>query len=130
MNSGEDPRFQDADQARAWLEAQRWPHGPLCPHCGNSDQTKITALHGKAHRRGLYQCKDCCDQFTVTVGTVMHRTRVPLHKWVLAMHMMSASTKPVPVRRLQETLGITYQSAWTLRNRIRKADGRIERTYY
>ncbi len=127
MILGDDPRFHDPDKARAWLEAQRWPHGPSCPHCGNINQTRITALQGKAHRRGLYQCKECCDQFTVTVGTVMHQSRVPLNKWVLAMHVMSASAEHVSVRRLQGMLGITYQSTWTLCNRLRKAGGRLER---
>jgi transposase-like protein len=116
-----DPRFHDADKARAWLEAQRWPHGPFCPHCGNSDQTKIKALKGKSHRAGLYQCADCRDQFTVTVGTVMERSKIPLNKWVLAMHLMSASKKGMSAHQLHRMLGITYQSAWFLCHRIREA---------
>jgi transposase-like protein len=116
-----DPRFHDADKARAWLEAQRWPHGAFCPHCGNSDQNKIKALQGKAHRTGLYQCADCREQFTVTVGTVMERSKIPLNKWVLAMHLMSASKKGMSAHQLHRMLGITYQSAWFLAHRIREA---------
>lgn len=116
-----DPRFHDVDKARAWLEAQRWPHGPFCPHCGNSDQTKIKALRGKSHRAGLYQCAECREQFTVTVGTVMERSKIPLNKWVLAMHLMSASKKGMSAHQLHRMLGITYQSAWFLCHRIREA---------
>lgn len=116
-----DPRFHDADKARAWLEAQRWPHGPFCPHCGNSDQTKIKALRGKSHRPGLYQCAECREQFTVTVGTVMERSKIPLNKWVMAMHLMSASKKGMSAHQLHRMLGITYQSAWFLCHRIREA---------
>lgn len=116
-----DPRFHDADKARAWLEAQRWPHGPFCPHCGNSDQSKIKALRGKSHRAGLYQCAECREQFTVTVGTVMERSKIPLNKWVLAMHLLSASKKGMSAHQLHRMLGITYQSAWFLCHRIREA---------
>ena len=80
-----DPRFTDADEAREYLEAQRWPNGPECPHCGNFDQTKIKGLKGKAHRPGVYQCNECREQFTVTVGTVMERSNIPLNKWLLAI---------------------------------------------
>ena len=116
-----DPRFQDADKARAWLEAQRWPNGPYCPHCGNADPDAITGLKGKAHRPGVYQCNACREQFTVTVGTVMERSKIPLNKWVAAMHLMSASKKGVSAHQLHRMLGITYQSAWFLAHRIREA---------
>ena len=69
-----DPRFTDETKAREYLEAQRWPNGPICPHCGNADPAKIGALNGKAHRAGLYQCAECREQFTVTVGSVMERS--------------------------------------------------------
>src|SRR3990167_2475036 len=116
-----DPRFQDAEKARKWLEAQRWPTGPVCPHCGNVDPEKITALKGKVHRPGLYQCAECREQFTVTVGTVMERSKIPLNKWVAAMHLMGASKKGMSAHQLHRMLGITYQSAWFLAHRIREA---------
>src|SRR5437868_1538627 len=92
-----DPRFHDDDKAREWLEAQRWPYGPNCPHCGNTDPDKITALRGKAHRPGVYQCNEleCREQFTVTVGSVMERSKIPLRKWVMAMHLLGSSKKGV-----------------------------------
>lgn len=116
-----DPRFTNPDDARQWLEAQRWPNGPICPHCGNVDPQKITGLHGKAHRPGLYQCAECREQFTVTVGTVMERSKIPLHKWVMAMHLLSSSKKGMSAHQLHRMLGITYQTAWFLAHRIREA---------
>lgn len=118
-----DPRFQDANAARDYLEAQRWPNGPVCPHCGNADPDKITTLRGKAHRPGLYQCNECREQFTVTVGSVMERSKIPLNKWLMAMHLMGASKKGMSAHQLHRMLGVTYQSAWFLAHRIREAMG-------
>src|SRR5271168_5128998 len=95
-----DPRFQDADKAREYLEAQRWPNGPVCPHCGNADADKIRTLKGKAHRPGLYQCNECREQFTVTVGSVMERSKIPLNKWLMAMHLTGASKKGMSAHQL------------------------------
>jgi transposase-like protein len=116
-----DPRFTDPDAARVWLEAQRWPNGPVCPHCGNSDPAAIRSLKGKAHRPGVYQCNACREQFTVTVGSVMERSKIPLNKWVLAMHLMSSSKKGMSAHQLHRMLGVTYQTAWFLAHRIREA---------
>lgn len=116
-----DPRFQDADKAREYLEAQRWPNGPICPHCGNADPAKIGTLNGKAHRPGLYQCAECRQQFTVTVGSVMERSKISLNKWLIAMHLMGAGKKGTSAHQIHRMLGITYQSAWFLCHRIREA---------
>ena len=116
-----EPRFTDPNAAREWLETQRWPDGPICPHCGNTDANRIGALKGKAHRPGLFQCAECREQFTVTVGTVMERSKIALHKWVMAMHLMTASKKGMSAHQLHRMLGITYQSAWFLAHRIREA---------
>jgi transposase-like protein len=113
-----DPRFQDAEKAREWLELQRWPDGPHCTHCGSFS---VTGLSGKAHRPGVYQCNDCRQQFTVTTGSVMERSKIPLNKWLLAMHLMASSKKGYSAHQLHRTLGITYQSAWFLAHRIREA---------
>lgn len=116
-----DPRFVDPNAAREWLEKQRWADGRVCPHCGNADQAKIRALAGKAHRPGVYQCNECREQFTVTVGTVMERSKIPLNKWVMAMHLMTASKKGMSAHQLHRMLGVTYKTAWFLAHRIREA---------
>ena len=116
-----DPLFSDAELSREWLESQRWPEGPVCPHCGNSDPDKIGDLNGKAHRPGLFQCGECRDQFTVQVGTVMERSHMPLNKWLAAMFLMASSKKGVSAAQLSRTLGLPYKTSWFLCHRIRKA---------
>lgn len=113
------PIFTDADAARAHLEKTRWPHGPVCPHCGIVDDA--TGLKGKAHRAGLYQCNACREQFTVTVGTVFERSKVPLNKWLLATYLMASSKKGISAHQIGRTLGVTYKTAWFMCHRIREA---------
>ncbi len=107
-------------EARTYLERIRWPEGPVCPHCGASD--RIYDLQGSAHREGLYKCGSCRKQFTVTVGTVMHRTKIPLRKWVLAFQILCASKKGVSALQLQRMLDLgSYRTAWHMAHRIRLA---------
>jgi transposase-like protein len=115
-----DACFSDADKARVYLESLRWPGGPVCPHCGSQ---KATSLEGLKHRPGVYQCNEaeCREQFTVTVGTVMERSKIPLNKWLYAIHEMGASKKGKSAHQMHRELGITYQSAWFMCHRIREA---------
>lgn len=115
------PIFQDANKAREHLEAQRWPNGPICPHCGNADPARITAMKGKAHRPGAYNCKECRDQFTVTVGTVFERSKIALNKWLLATFLLASSKKGMSAHQLHRMLGVTYKTAWFMAHRIREA---------
>jgi len=114
------PIFHNEDAARAHLESVRWPDGPVCPHCGS---VHVTRLAGKSHRKGLIHCNDCEKPFTVTVGSVMERSKIPLTKWVLGFHLMAASRKGISSHQLHRMLGITYKSAWFLAMRIREAMG-------
>jgi transposase-like protein len=113
------PHFQDADKARAYLESLRWPNGPVCPHCGVEGDHY--ALKGTAHRPGLMKCKDCRKQFSVTVGTVFEKSKIPLNKWLLAVHLMCASKKAISSHQIHRMLGVTYKSAWFMTHRIREA---------
>ena len=113
------PIYQDADKAREHLEALLWPDGVVCPHCKSRDRSsKISG-----GRDGLYFCntKDCRKQFSVTVGTVFERSKLPLNKWLLATHLMSASKTGISAHQLHRMLGITYKSAWFMCHRIREA---------
>jgi transposase-like protein len=112
-------RFNDEDAARAHLESVFWPNGPVCPHCGGTERN--TRLNGAAHRAGLLYCADCKMQFTVTVGTVLERSKVPLHKWVYAIHLMCASKRGISAKQLERMLGVTYKTAWFMAHRIREA---------
>lgn len=113
------PHFHDSEKAREYLEALRWPHGPVCPHCGSTDAHY--ALQGKAHRPGVYKCKDCREQFTVTVGTVFEASKVPLHKWMQAVYLLCSSKKGMSSHQLHRTIGVTYKTAWFMTHRIREA---------
>lgn len=112
-------RFNDDDAARQHLESILWPVGPVCPHCGGTERN--SRLSGASHRPGLLFCGDCRSQFTVTVGTVFERSKVPLHKWVYAVHLMCASKKGISSKQIERMLGVTYKTAWFMSHRIREA---------
>jgi transposase-like protein len=113
------PHFQDADKAREYLEAIRWPNGPICPHCGSVG--KHYRLEGKAHRAGLLKCVDCRDQFTVTVGTVFERSKIALNVWLQAVYLLCSSKKGMSAKQLERMLDVTYKTAWFMAHRIREA---------
>jgi transposase-like protein len=117
----QNPIFTDEAKAREWLEARVWPNGPSCPHCGNADAAKITSLKGKAHRPGLYQCNECREQFTVTVGTVFERSKLPLTKWLAALFLLTASKKGMSSHQMHRMLNISYKSTWFMTHRLREA---------
>jgi len=115
----DNPIFHDDNAARAYMEAQRWADGVVCPHCGGTEKCK--SLEGAKHRPGLFQCGDCRQQFTVTVGTVFERSKVALHKWMLATHLMASSKKGFSAHQLHRSIGVTYKTAWFMWHRIREA---------
>jgi transposase-like protein len=110
--------FNDDDAARTLIQSIRWPEGPICNHCGT-----INHAYPVSGRAGLYRCaeKECRKDFTVTTGTVMERSKIPLHKWMMGFYLMCASKKGVSAHQLHRALGITYQSAWFMCHRIREA---------
>jgi transposase-like protein len=112
------PAFTDEDKAREFLEASRWPGGPVCPFCGQMDTVK--PLGGKSMGPGWYFCNDCREKFTVRVGTLYERSHIPLHKWLLATHLMVSSKKGISALQLSRMLGLTYKSAWFMCHRIRE----------
>ncbi len=116
------PHFHDEAAAFERVEHILWPEGPVCPHCGRMG--RITAIKPNPEKRvriGLKKCLDCKKQFTVRIGTVFEESKLPLHIWLQAMHLMCASKKGVSAHQLHRTLRITYKSAWFLAHRIREA---------
>lgn len=111
-----EPHFQNEDAAREYVEALRWPNGRVCGKCGS------TASY-ETKREGRYRCaaKGCRKDFTVTTGTVMEASHIPLTVWLMAFYLMAASKKGVSAHQLHRTLEVTYKSAWFLAHRIRKA---------
>lgn len=113
------PIYNDANAAREHLESLLWPNGPNCPRCGVTGD-RITKLNGKSTRPGVHKCKDCRKPFTVTVGTVMERSKIPLCKWVLAAQLMASSLKGMSALQLKRMLGTNYETAWFLFHRLRE----------
>ena len=119
MNQFNNPIFTDESKAREWLEARVWPEGPVCPHCGEAE--KLHRMEGDAHRAGLLNCNSCRKQFTVTVGTLFERYKIPLTKWLLATFLLSASKKGISTHQMHRMIGVSYKSTWFMMHRIREA---------
>ena len=115
--------FVDEDAARKFIETKRWPNGPVCPHCDCKEIYTLTGKPGSKSpvRPGVYKCKQCRKQFTVRIGTIYEESKIPLSKWLMAIHLMTSSKKGVSSRQIERELGITMKSAWFLTHRIREA---------
>jgi len=115
------PIFNDEAAAWAHFEAIRWPDGrPVCPHCGvigNADK-----INGETARAGLYRCHECVKQFTATIGTIYESSHIPMHKWLLATHLMCSSKKGISAHQLMRNLNLgSYRTGWFMAHRIREA---------
>jgi transposase-like protein len=118
MTNLTDPIFHDENKAREHLEAMRWPNSPWCPHCGSEN---VKRLEGRSYTSGALYCRECRKKFTVAVGTLFERSHIPLHKWVLAFHLMAASKKGMSAHQMHRMLDVTYKTAWFMAHRIREA---------
>lgn len=115
-----DPIFNDETAAWAHFEAIRWPDGPACPHCGVVNSAD--KINGDTARSGLYRCRECIKQFTATIGTVYESSHVPMHKWLLATHLLCSSKKGISAHQLMRNLNLgSYRTAWFMAHRIREA---------
>lgn len=115
------PIYNDEVAALAHFEKVRWPQGPVCHHCGSDN---VARLAGKSTRPGLFQCreKECRGQFTAVMGTVFEKSHIPLHKWLLATHLLCSSKKGMSALQLHRELGFgSYRTAWFMSHRIREA---------
>ena len=111
--------FPDQNQARMYLEEQRWgcPPQPVCPYCMGEDA--ITARKGK--RLGYYRCRDCDEEFTVRTGTIFERSHVPLNKWLYAIYLLVTARKGISSLQLSKELSVTQKTAWFMLGRLREA---------
>jgi transposase-like protein len=113
------PAFHDEDEARKVIEESRWPNGATCPHCGLSET--VSHLGGKSMGPGWFHCRECREKFTVRTGTLYERSHIPLHKWLLATHLLTSSKKGMSAHQLMRNLGIgSYRTAWFMAHRIRE----------
>ena len=119
MSNLSNPIFHDADKARAWLEARVWKNGTVCPRCKSVN--KATLMKGKTTRPGLYQCNSCREPFTVTVGTLYERSKIPLNKWLAATFLIMSSKKGISSLQVGRMLDVSKKTAWFLCHRIRES---------
>jgi transposase-like protein len=118
--------YGDEAKAREILEAWRWPEGPVCPHCQNAGEKLVSKLEARSAsprgvRPGVYFCGACCQQFTVTVGTVLERSHVPLSKWLMALSLLCSSKNSVSANQIHRMIGVTYKTAWFMCHHLRFA---------
>jgi len=116
--------YANETKARELLESWRWPNGPVCPHCKNGGEKRISKLHAqtaskRSLRPGVYFCGACRQQFTVTVGTVLERSHVPISKWLMALFLLCSSKKSLSANQIHRMIEVTYKTAWFMCHRIR-----------
>ena len=107
-------RFSDEEACRRYLFALRWPDGFVCPRCGGGQAWEMG--------RGLWVCKACRRQVSVTAGTVFHRSHQPLTMWFRVMWQVTSQKNGISAIGLQRSLGLGgYQTAWTMLQKLRRA---------
>jgi predicted RNA-binding Zn-ribbon protein involved in translation (DUF1610 family) len=107
--------FPDETSCAAFLFQRRWPQGFVCPACGGG---RAALLKSRAH---TYECLDCGRQTSITAGTAMHRSKLPLTVWFWAAHLMATHSNGMSAVQLQAQLGITYKTAWLLAQKLRRS---------
>ncbi len=117
-------KFLDEDAAYEFVEQRVWPDGPVCPHCGGTDQ--IGRLQGQSTRARTYKCYNCRKPFTVKVGTIFENSKVPMHKWLQAMVLCRGYKHHVNANQVGKVLGVTFKTAKTMLTLIQKTSARKE----
>jgi transposase-like protein len=106
--------FPNDESCASFLFKRRWPDGLVCPRCG---ERRVAVLKTRAR---LYECLDCGRQTSVTAGTIMHRSKLPLTTWFWAAHLMTTHSNGMSARQLADQLGVTYKTAWLLAQKLRR----------
>jgi transposase-like protein len=115
--------FVDENKAGQFFEANRWPHGPVCPHCACTDVYALTGKAGSAHPvpAGTYKCAGCRKKFTARIGTILEESKIPYSKYIMAVHLMTSSKKGISSHQIARELDVTQKTAWFLCHRVREA---------
>ena len=116
--------FDTEEKAEAWCIEQRWPDGPVCPHC---DSTNVATIANRKPQP--YRCRDCRKHFSIKTGTLLHSSNIPLSKWAIAFYLFSTRLKGVSSMKLHRDLGIGQKAAWYMGHRIRQTWGEPEERF-
>ena len=109
-------RFPDEAACARHLAAMRWPDGFVCPACGHDRGWELK------RRRASWECAACGKETSVSAGTVMHRSHLPLKTWFMAAHIVTSHSNGISALQLQAQLGLgSYKSAWLLLHKLRRA---------
>ena len=119
-------QFQTDEQCLEYMAKMKWPDGIVrCPTCGTDKVSPVERKAASKNKRGSFSlCREasCKQQFSATSGTIFHDSHLPLHKWFLALALVTNAKKGMSAKQLQRDLGIgSYRTAWYLLHRIRKA---------
>jgi transposase-like protein len=106
--------FGSEEKCRAYLEALRWTDGIICPRCESRKISRII-------KRNQFDCDSCRYQFSVTAGTIINDSHLPLWKWFLCVYLLCESREGMSANQIKRTLGISYKTAWYLCHRVRAA---------
>jgi predicted RNA-binding Zn-ribbon protein involved in translation (DUF1610 family) len=107
--------FPDETSCAAFLFQRRWPQGFVCPACGGG---RAALLKSRAH---THECLQCGRQTSITAGTAMHRSKLPLTVWFWAAHLMATHSNGMSAVQLEAPLGVTYKTAWLLAQKLRRS---------
>lgn len=106
--------FSTDKKCRKYLEKLIWNNKPVCPHCSHNEKI-YRFKDGKT-----FKCSSCRKKFTITVGTVLENTKIPLQKWMVALYLISSTKKGMSSIQLGRALGISQKWSWFLLQRIRE----------
>lgn len=107
-------RYGSEEQCHAALVAVRWPDGFVCPRCGGREHSYYATRH-------LFQCSACRTQTSVLAGTIFHKSRTPLTKWFLAIHLIASAKNDIAALELARQLGVKWDTAWLIKQKLMEA---------
>ena len=107
-------RFNNKEKCEEYIHKVRWPNGVTCPKCGSGSPYRLSSVK-------KFECSKCGYQFSITSGTIFHKTYVPLPKWFLAIYLICVSKQNVKVNQIHVALDLPYKTAWYMCKRINQA---------
>ena len=107
-------QFPSQQSCIAYLEQIRWKNKPKCPYCQSENSSDMK-------NESRYHCNNCNTSYSVTVGTIFHKTKLDLQKWFLAISIILNAKKGISARQLARDISVNKNTAWYMGMRVRKA---------